>query len=208
VRTRRDSDWLGLVLVAALLIAASLVLLLVRAAHTDKPARPATPQAALSLQARAVDASVVSRGDPRDPLPTTSPVGDGAGHAPQDTPIDAALQWARTVATYSPAVESGGGGGTPTPAGGEVDDDGAQLSTAGDLPQPWYDLADCESTLNTDAVDPTGTYFGLFQFDLTTWQSVGGSGNPADASVAEQLERAERLYAQSGGAPWPVCWPG
>src|SRR5205807_5946126 len=32
-------------------------------------------------------------------------------------------------------------------------------------------LAQCESGGNPRAVDPTGTYFGLYQFTLTTWAS-------------------------------------
>lgn len=66
-------------------------------------------------------------------------------------------------------------------------------------------LADCESGGNPRAVDPSGTYFGLYQFDLTTWANVGGHGNPADASPAEQTYRAELLYRLAGSSPWPVC---
>lgn len=69
----------------------------------------------------------------------------------------------------------------------------------------WRALAYCEATGNPRAVDPSGTYFGLYQFDLATWRSVGGRGNPADASPAEQTFRAELLHAQRGTAPWPVC---
>ncbi len=36
-------------------------------------------------------------------------------------------------------------------------------------------------------------------------QSVGGTGNPAAASEAEQDARAAMLYAQPGSSPWPVC---
>lgn len=69
----------------------------------------------------------------------------------------------------------------------------------------WPALAECESTDNPRAVDPTGTYFGLYQFDILTWRSVGGRGNPADATRAEQTLRARILYGQRGRAPWPVC---
>jgi hypothetical protein len=34
---------------------------------------------------------------------------------------------------------------------------------------------------------------------------VGGTGNPAQASEAEQDQRAAALYAQAGPSPWPVC---
>jgi hypothetical protein len=69
----------------------------------------------------------------------------------------------------------------------------------------WTALAQCESSGNPHAVDPSGTYFGLYQFDLQTWRSVGGTGNPADASPEEQRKRAWLLYIQRGRAPWPQC---
>ena len=65
-------------------------------------------------------------------------------------------------------------------------------------------IAACESGGDPGAVNPAG-YYGKYQFDLQTWQSVGGSGNPAAASEAEQDQRAAMLYAQSGASPWPVC---
>ena len=49
----------------------------------------------------------------------------------------------------------------------------------------WDGLAYCESTNNPHAVNNPAGYlstYGLFQFDLPTWASVGGSGNPGDAS--------------------------
>lgn len=62
-------------------------------------------------------------------------------------------------------------------------------------------IAQCESGGNPAAVNPNGHY-GKYQFDLQTWQSVGGSGNPAAASEQEQDMRAAALYAQRGGSPW------
>jgi uncharacterized protein YabE (DUF348 family) len=73
----------------------------------------------------------------------------------------------------------------------------------------WDGLAYCESTNNPDAVaNPVGylSTYGLFQFDLPTWASVGGSGNPLDASPEEQLMRAKLLYQSRGLQPW-VCAP-
>jgi hypothetical protein len=63
----------------------------------------------------------------------------------------------------------------------------------------------CESGGNPTAVSPGGTYRGLYQFDYSTWQSVGGTGDPAAATPAEQHYRAGLLYAQRGSSPWPVC---
>jgi LysM repeat protein len=80
----------------------------------------------------------------------------------------------------------------------------AARSGKANLSGAWAKVANCESSGNPRAVNPAG-YYGLFQFDLQTWRSVGGSGNPAKASAAEQLMRAKKLYAQRGASPWPVC---
>jgi TolA-binding protein len=66
-------------------------------------------------------------------------------------------------------------------------------------------IAACESGGDPSAVSAGGTYRGLYQFDYGTWESVGGTGDPAAASAAEQTYRAALLYAQSGSSPWPVC---
>ena len=77
-------------------------------------------------------------------------------------------------------------------------------SAKANLSGAWAKVANCESGGNPRAVNPAG-YYGLFQFDLQTWRSVGGSGNPTNASAGEQLMRAKKLYAQRGASPWPVC---
>jgi hypothetical protein len=63
----------------------------------------------------------------------------------------------------------------------------------------------CESRDDYGAVDPSLTYFGAYQFDLGTWESVGGVGYPHHASPAEQDARAMTLYSMRGGEPWPHC---
>ena len=69
----------------------------------------------------------------------------------------------------------------------------------------WAALANCESGGNPRSVSSTGRYRGLYQFSIGTWQSVGGSGDPIDASSAEQTRRAQILYGQTGASSWPVC---
>jgi Transglycosylase-like domain len=63
----------------------------------------------------------------------------------------------------------------------------------------------CESGGDPTSVSSDGSYRGKYQFDYGTWESVGGSGDPAAAPEAEQDYRAALLYAQSGSSPWPVC---
>jgi Transglycosylase-like domain len=59
-------------------------------------------------------------------------------------------------------------------------------------------------SLATLEVNAAG-YYGKYQFDMGTWASVGGTGNPAEAPEAEQDYRASLLYSQAGSSPWPVC---
>ncbi|MEU7029726.1 ubiquitin-like domain-containing protein [Streptomyces sp. NPDC046275] len=69
----------------------------------------------------------------------------------------------------------------------------------------WSALAACESGGRPDAVDPSGTYGGLYQFDPGTWRALGGTGVAQDAPAAEQTFRAKKLYVQRGASPWPHC---
>lgn len=69
----------------------------------------------------------------------------------------------------------------------------------------WEKLRFCESTHNYQATSPTGKYRGAYQFDFATWQTVGGTGDPAAAPAAEQDARARELYARRGHSPWPEC---
>jgi peptidoglycan hydrolase-like protein with peptidoglycan-binding domain len=66
-------------------------------------------------------------------------------------------------------------------------------------------IAQCESGGDPTAVSADRRYFGKYQFSRATWRSVGGRGNPARASEAEQDQRAAILYEREGTAPWPVC---
>jgi uncharacterized protein YabE (DUF348 family) len=69
----------------------------------------------------------------------------------------------------------------------------------------WGALARCESGGNPRSVSANGEYYGLYQFSLGTWQSVGGSGKPNQASSAEQTHRAQLLYDRAGRSAWPSC---
>ncbi|PJN08820.1 resuscitation-promoting factor [Streptomyces sp. CB01635] len=69
----------------------------------------------------------------------------------------------------------------------------------------WSELARCESGGRPSATDATGTYGGLYQFDVQTWRSLGGGGRPQDASASEQTYRAKKLYVRRGASPWPHC---
>ena len=63
----------------------------------------------------------------------------------------------------------------------------------------------CESGSNYRAVSRSGQYRGAYQFDVGTWLTVGGRGDPAAATPLEQDYRAALLYKRRGAQPWPVC---
>jgi resuscitation-promoting factor RpfC len=59
-----------------------------------------------------------------------------------------------------------------------------------------------ESGGNAGAVNPYSGAGGLYGFLPSTWQALGFSGLPQDASVAEQNAAFAKEYAQSGGSAW------
>jgi len=95
----------------------------------------------------------------------------------------AAAAAAQAAAVPSPSYSGGGGGG----AGGNL-----------------ASIRACESGGNYGTNTGNG-YYGAYQFDQQTWNSVGGSGNPANASPAEQDARAQALINSRGSSPWPSC---
>ncbi len=63
------------------------------------------------------------------------------------------------------------------------------------LPERYRKIAFCESSLNPRAVNRTGKYRGLFQFDNRSWEWVGG-----------QYKRAQMLVSKQGfDKAFPQC---
>jgi hypothetical protein len=77
-------------------------------------------------------------------------------------------------------------GGTAAPSGS------TQSAPSGALAR----IAQCESGGDPTAVSANGTYRGKYQFSRATWRDLGGSGDPAAASEAEQDRMAAKLYRQ------------
>ena len=86
----------------------------------------------------------------------------------------------------------------------------------GPTEEQWYDLRRCESTNNYQAISPTGTYRGAYQFSRATWDFIAGISahvevhhllgvDPIDASPAEQDLMALTLYNYWGRGQWPEC---
>ena len=72
----------------------------------------------------------------------------------------------------------------------------------------WDKIAQCESTGNWSINSGNGYYGGL-QFDIQTWIGSGGGAYAPNASLAtkaQQIDIANRVYAQRGLSPWGCGW--
>ena len=93
-----------------------------------------------------------------------------------------------------------------TTADGDASSTTATSEAGGSAPGAELErIAQCESGGDPTAVSPDGQYRGKYQFARETWESLGGTGDPAQAPEAEQDRRAVILYEQSGPAQWPNC---
>lgn len=70
----------------------------------------------------------------------------------------------------------------------------------------------CESTDNYQAISPSGTYRGAYQFDQTTWDGVADRHfpwlagiDPIDVDPWWQDAMTRALWSERGRQPWPVC---
>lgn len=72
----------------------------------------------------------------------------------------------------------------------------------------WDKIAQCESGGNWSINSGNGYYGGL-QFDIRTWIGAGGGAYAPNASLAtkaQQIDIANRVYAQRGLQPWGCGW--
>lgn len=97
--------------------------------------------------------------------------------------------------------------GLPTAREASVEEDGSDGSSgSGTAPTALLQrIAQCESGGDPTAVSPDGRYRGKYQFLRSTWKGLGGTGDPAAASEAEQDRRALQLLKTQGPGAWPVC---
>jgi uncharacterized protein YabE (DUF348 family) len=101
---------------------------------------------------------------------------------------------AKPVVQAAPAASTGANTGAAAPA---------MMNEA-----MWDKIAQCESTGNWSINSGNGYYGGL-QFDIRTWIGAGGGAYAPNASLAtkaQQIDIANRVYAQRGLSPWGCGW--
>ncbi|TLM74242.1 resuscitation-promoting factor [Pseudarthrobacter sp. NamB4] len=72
----------------------------------------------------------------------------------------------------------------------------------------WDAIAKCESGGNW-SINTGNGYYGGLQFDIQTWIGAGGGAYAPNASLAtkaQQIDIANRVYAQRGLQPWGCGW--
>lgn len=109
----------------------------------------------------------------------------------------------REVQTYtggSSSSSSSSSAGSSSSTGGSS----AAPVSSGSSGVNWDGIANCEST-NNWSINTGNGYYGGLQFDISTWNSAGGSAyasRPDLASREQQIAVAENLYASRGLSPW------
>ena len=118
--------------------------------------------------------------------PTTRIVANGTKEAAKPAPA-------------ASAAPSSGSSGSSAPS-----DSGAS-APSGDDASIWAAIAQCESGGNPTTNTGNG-YYGMYQFSLPTWRSVGGAGLPSEASAEEQTMRARMLQQRAGWGQWGCAY--
>lgn len=177
----------------------------------ELPRTPAPTVAPTPVPATSTPATPVPTTAPVTPAPTPVPQAQTADPTPAPTraPTPAPTRAPTPEPTPEPTPQS-----TPPPNSDYDPDDVRRRVHA-----TWEELGGdgddavavvrCETggSFNPRAYNPSGPYYGLWQFNQSTWERNGGSGDPRDASPERQTQVAWNLYSQQGWSPWPSCRP-
>jgi hypothetical protein len=158
---------------------------------TSQPAPKSIATAANTRMQEASSAEQVSRPvhanmyelRPRTPLPSPTPV-----LTPKPTPVPTPAPKAAQPIAVPPAASGD--------IVGIIRADAAKYGVSGD----WMvSIAQCESGLRSNALNPRGPYYGLFQFLMSTFRANGGTNiwDPAD-----QADVTARMLANGQAHQW------
>lgn len=163
---------------------------LVQASARERDAETALSTAKDAARAAAEQAAAQRSAARSVPVPSTLAVGSSSGDSTGSAPIGVPKRPRPSQGTSGAA-----GLGVAPSTGGASADEAAFLAK----------VRKCESNGNYSIVNASGRYRGAYQFSVQTWRGVGGAGDPAAASPAEQDARALALLRLQGTRAWPVC---
>lgn len=154
------------------------------AAQADTPVQPATQQLTQPAHVNLFELR------PRTPLPSPTPT---PTPTPEPTPTPTPTPTPAPVQNNAPAT-------VPPPASGDIvsiiRSAAAQYGVSGD----WMvKIAECESGLRSNAYNPSGPYYGLFQFLMSTFKANGGTNiwDPTDQATV-----TARMLANGQAHQW------
>jgi len=124
---------------------------------------------------------------PSVPAATSAPAtsDEGSTAASQPAASEGTATGSSSSTSSGPASSSTGSSSTVTSTGGGAPSSFQQCVA-------WRESGD----------NPTASSAGMYGILPSTWASLGYSGTAGEASVAQQTQAFQQLYAQDGTAPW------
>lgn len=122
--------------------------------------------------------------------------------------VSAVLSTSRTEPTTRVVSKGTKAKKAEEPSGSSSDSSSSSSGSAaisGDDASIWAAIAQCESGGNP-SINTGNGYYGMYQFSLPTWRSVGGTGLPSEASAEEQTMRARMLQQRAGWGQWGCAY--
>jgi LysM repeat protein len=135
---------------------------------------------------------------PMAPTYYQAPAASSTPSASSDTSAAASTTPAESTGTSSASTGYSASAGTSASTGTPSASTGTSSASAGSSPPSFQQCVSWRESGN----NPTASSSGLYGILPSTWASLGYSGTAGSASVAQQNQAFQQLYAQDGTSPW------
>ena len=129
---------------------------------------------------------------PMAPTYYQAPAASSTPSASSDTSAAASTTPAESTGTSSASTGYSASAGTSSAS------TGTSSASTGSSPSSFQQCVSWRESVN----NPTASSSGLYGILPSTWASLGYSGTAGSASVAQQNQAFQQLYAQDGTSPW------
>lgn len=135
---------------------------------------------------------------PAAPTYYQAPATSSTPSASSDTSAAASSTPAEGTGTSSASTGYSASAGTSASTGSSSASSGSSAASTGSAPSSFQQCVAWRESGN----NPTASSSGLYGILPSTWASLGYSGTAGAASVAQQNQAFQKLYAQDGTSPW------
>ena len=135
---------------------------------------------------------------PMAPTSYQAPAASSTPSASSDTSAAASTTPAESTGTSSASTGYSASAGTSAGTGTSSASTGTSSASTGSSPSSFQQCVSWRESGN----NPTASSSGLYGILPSTWASLGYSGTAGSASVAQQTQAFQQLYAQDGTSPW------